>query len=257
MKIEQNAAELAALFEKVLIKGDLSDLTPSQRIDYILKVCDSLGLNPLTKPFDYIPLSGKLVLYAKRDCTDQLRSIHKISINITDRTIMNDICVVTARAKNPSGREDESTGAVNIKGLHGDALANALMKAETKSKRRVTLSICGLGMLDESEVETVPVESKSKLLAAAKSPQKPPPENSSHIVPEIFNAPNEKPGDYVVQFGQFKNQAIREINPENLVTYVNYIEDQSRKNGQPIKGQVLDFVMMAHQHLESMDIIPF
>ncbi len=38
------------------------------------------------------------------------------------------------------------------------------MKAETKAKRRVTLSICGLGMLDESEVpsvkgaEVVPVE---------------------------------------------------------------------------------------------------
>jgi hypothetical protein len=30
------------------------------------------------------------------------------------------------------------------------------MKAETKAKRRVTLSICGLGLLDETEVETVP-----------------------------------------------------------------------------------------------------
>ena len=30
------------------------------------------------------------------------------------------------------------------------------MKAETKSKRRVTLRLCGLGMLDESEVETIP-----------------------------------------------------------------------------------------------------
>jgi hypothetical protein len=30
------------------------------------------------------------------------------------------------------------------------------MKCETKAKRRVTLSFCGLGMLDESEVESVP-----------------------------------------------------------------------------------------------------
>ena len=30
------------------------------------------------------------------------------------------------------------------------------MKAETKAKRRATLSICGLGLLDESEVETIP-----------------------------------------------------------------------------------------------------
>src|SRR6185312_3719783 len=30
------------------------------------------------------------------------------------------------------------------------------MKAETKAKRRVTLSICGLGMLDETEVDSIP-----------------------------------------------------------------------------------------------------
>jgi hypothetical protein len=31
-----------------------------------------------------------------------------------------------------------------------------MMKAVTKAKRRVTLSICGLGMLDETEVDSVP-----------------------------------------------------------------------------------------------------
>src|SRR5438445_8897724 len=30
------------------------------------------------------------------------------------------------------------------------------MKAETKSKRRLTISLCGLGILDESEVEVPP-----------------------------------------------------------------------------------------------------
>jgi hypothetical protein len=39
--------------------------------------------------------------------------------------------------------------------LKGDALANALMKPETKAKRRVTLSIAGLGWLDETELETI------------------------------------------------------------------------------------------------------
>jgi hypothetical protein len=50
---------------------------------------------------------------------------------------------------------DSSIGAVSVDGLKGDDLANAMMKAETKSKRRVTLSICGLGMLDETEIETI------------------------------------------------------------------------------------------------------
>jgi hypothetical protein len=56
----------------------------------------------------------------------------------------------------PDGRTDESLGAVSLVGLEGEALANSLMKAETKAKRRVALSICGLGMLDETEVEAIP-----------------------------------------------------------------------------------------------------
>ena len=40
--------------------------------------------------------------------------------------------------------------------------ANVLMKAETKAKRRATLSILGLGMLDETEIETIPAAAKSE-----------------------------------------------------------------------------------------------
>ncbi|ENE1758084.1 hypothetical protein ABM325_001822, partial [Campylobacter jejuni] len=68
---------------------------------------------------------------------------------------VGDIYMVTAYAATPDGRTDCDTGALNIKNLGGDNLANAIMKAITKAKRRVTLSICGLGMLDESELETI------------------------------------------------------------------------------------------------------
>ena len=145
----------ADLMEKVIIGGDLSKLQPAERLNYYADVCRSVGLNPLTKPFEYITLNGKLTLYAKRDCTDQLRAIHSVSCQITSRELVGDIYVVTARAKDRRGREDESTGAVNLKGKGGDDLANAYMKAETKAKRRVTLSICGLGLLDESEVADI------------------------------------------------------------------------------------------------------
>lgn len=145
----------AATVEAVLLGGDLSKLTSEQRLSYYQAVTKSLGLNPLTKPFDFITLNGKLTLYAKRDCTDQLRALRGISITINDRATLGDVYVVTARAVDRDGRTDESTGAVSIKGLAGDALANAYMKAETKAKRRVTLSIAGLGMLDETEAQDV------------------------------------------------------------------------------------------------------
>jgi hypothetical protein len=142
--------------EKVVIGGDLAGLNAAQRAEYYGAVCRSLGLNPLTKPFEYLNLNGKLRLYALRDCADQLRRLHGISIYIANRERLSDIYVVTARAKDRQGREDESTGAVTVGNLKGDALANALMKAETKAKRRVTLSIAGLGWLDETEIETIP-----------------------------------------------------------------------------------------------------
>jgi hypothetical protein len=133
--------------------GDLSSLTPPERSEYYAAVCRSLGLNPLTKPFEYLTLNGKLRLYALRDCADQLRRIHGISIYISKREQIGDIYVITARAKDRFGREDESTGAVPLLNLKGDALANAYMKCETKAKRRVTLSIAGLGWLDETEID--------------------------------------------------------------------------------------------------------
>lgn len=141
--------------EQVLIGGDLKDLSPADRVKYYESVCRSLGLNPLTKPFDYISLNGKLTLYAKRDCTDQLRKLHGISIVKLVRERLDDVYVVTASAVS-GDRQDESLGAVSTAGLKGEALANAMMKAETKAKRRVTLSIVGLGWLDETEVDTVP-----------------------------------------------------------------------------------------------------
>lgn len=141
--------------ENVLVKGDLAGLSSKERVNYYGSVCKSVGLNPLTRPFEYIKLNGKLTLYAKRDCTDQLRSVNGVSVIITDRTTIDGIYIVTARATNAKGRQDESTGAVSLGNLKGEALANAYMKAETKAKRRVTLSICGLGLLDETEAETI------------------------------------------------------------------------------------------------------
>lgn len=142
--------------EAVLIKGDLSKLSEEQRVVYYNKVCESVGLNKYTRPFEYLTLNGKLTLYARKDCTDQLRQLHKISLKITDTKMIGDIYVVTVVATRPDGREDSATGAVSVGNAKGDVLANLFMKAETKAKRRVTLSICGLGMLDETEVESIP-----------------------------------------------------------------------------------------------------
>jgi len=102
-------------------------------------------------------LNGKLTLYATRTCTDQLRKINNVSVEIVSRRVTDDVLTVHVKATTPDGRSDEDFGAVAYPSLlKGEARANAELKAITKAKRRATLSICGLGWLDETEIETIP-----------------------------------------------------------------------------------------------------
>jgi hypothetical protein len=232
----------ADLVEKVVIGGDLAKLSANERMSYYNRVCESLGLNPLTQPFAYIQLNGKLTLYAKKDATDQLRKLYGISILITDRLKTDDLIVVTARAKMFGGREDESTGAVNISGLKGDALANAMMKAETKAKRRATLSICGLGMLDEHELETIkeakPIHEQTvldRVLAPVEKPAPQPPPTS--------------PGDYVVRIGKkYVGQAIKDIHHEDLVSFLGWLHDKADAKFRET-ADAQDFIRYAEEYI--------
>lgn len=142
----------------LILTGDLSKLSPQEKVQYYGKLCKSLGLNPLTKPFDYIILQGREVLYANKNCAEQLRLLHGISVVDSTQEIINNMCIVKVKVQDKNGRYDIGTGVVPLGNLSGDALANALMKAETKAKRRATLSLCGLGMLDETELETINIQ---------------------------------------------------------------------------------------------------
>jgi hypothetical protein len=173
------------LAERAAMYGDLSRLSEEERLNYYRAVCESLGLNPLTRPFEYLRLGGRLVLYATRAATDQLRQIHGVSINIMKQERVGDLYVVHVRARARDGREDEDVGVVSLAGLSQDDLVNAIMKAITKAKRRVTLSICGLGWLDESEIETIPGAERVSVPAA-----------SVPSVPVGFDQPQDDSSEY-------------------------------------------------------------
>jgi hypothetical protein len=159
--------DAGALIESVITKGDLARLSPQERTQYYIKVCESVGLNPFTRPLEYLTLSGKMVLYARRDAADQLRKINGISVEVVSQKIDGDLFIAHVRASDKTGRKDEDFGAVSIVGLKGEARANAILKGITKAKRRVTLSIAGLGFLDETEVDDIPVMNKAPTLVSA------------------------------------------------------------------------------------------
>jgi hypothetical protein len=142
--------------QAVLVSGNLETLSAAERLNYLSALCRSLNLNLLTQPIEFIKLSGRLVPYVKRVATDQLRKNHGVSVLRIEQKVEGDLFTATCYVRDRDGREDCDIGVVPIKGLVGDALANARMKGLTKAKRRATLSICGLGWLDDSEVDSIP-----------------------------------------------------------------------------------------------------
>lgn len=157
-----------AILTSIITNGDLSKLSADQKVSYYRNFCERLGLDPLSQPFKLLRLNGKEILYCDRSGTQQLNKLHSVSHEIRAREIVNGCYVVTSQASTPDGRHTESIGAVPIENLRGDNLCNAMMKAETKAKRRATLDLLGLGILDETETETIPaIEAKMPAPVAA------------------------------------------------------------------------------------------
>ncbi len=144
------------IIASIVLNGDISKLSPEQKVHYYRQFCDRLGLDPLSQPFRILKLNGREILYCDRGGAQQLNKIHQVSHEIKAREKLDGCYVVTAQAILPDGRHTESIGAVSVDGLKGEALCNALMKAETKAKRRATLDLLGLGIMDEIEVKDIP-----------------------------------------------------------------------------------------------------
>lgn len=158
--------------DEIIQYGDISSLTTAQRSEFLYKLSLSMGLNPLSQPFQLIVLDGKLTIYAKRTAADQLRQKHKITSFIVEEgplkigeQVRDDVYRVKVclhhqrqidwKEGDPEPRSEFAVGCVGIGGLSDEALANAIMKCHTKALRRGTLSFCGLGFLDEIEVDSV------------------------------------------------------------------------------------------------------
>jgi hypothetical protein len=137
--------------EHVLGTGDLAQLSNAERVGHYLRLCRSLGLNPLSRPFTWIEFErGGLQLYPNQSCAAQLRRQHQIRIEVTRREPVGEFFVVEVKGTTPDGREDFASKYVplsNSRGrLMGQEYANAIMKAETGAKRRLTFSMVGLAV---------------------------------------------------------------------------------------------------------------
>lgn len=151
------------VLNQIVLSGDITGLNDSQKMQYVNALCARFGLDPLTRPFDILVTGGKQRLYANKSTTDQIREMKKLSSKITKTEQVGQVYMAIAEVSDGK-RTESSTGAVSIQGLAGESLANAYMKAETKAKRRATLSYLGLAMLDETEADSIPDAQKKPLV---------------------------------------------------------------------------------------------
>ena len=145
-----------AIVNSIILNGDISKLAPNDKASYYMGYCQRLGLDPFCKPFQIIRFqNGKESLYCTREGAQQLAKLQRVSHRIIARERIEGAYIVTAQAFLPDGRQTESIGAVSVENLKGTDYCNALMKCETKAKRRATLDLLGLGVLDETETDSI------------------------------------------------------------------------------------------------------
>lgn len=172
------------LIKKILKTDNLATLTPQEREEYYLARCESLGLDPLSKPFSYLEMKDgkggtRMVLYFNKNASDQLRGKLKIKFHKPEfkKSDCGEYLQAEVMFELPDGRVEFATAAVPlvkedavwnkqpdgskvkvVKGilpLSPDEKANAVMRLETKLKNRATMSAMGSGMMDESELDTL------------------------------------------------------------------------------------------------------
>jgi hypothetical protein len=158
--VDSDAKITGRVVESLVLRGDISALNADERARYYVSLCDSLGLNAATQPFAVLRLNGKEILYPTRGATDQLAAMHRVNRRIIDGPKVVDVAgtklvYALCEASLPNGRVETATATVPLQDP-----VNVLMKCETKAKRRATLSILGLAMLDETELETIPASAK-------------------------------------------------------------------------------------------------
>lgn len=170
-----------SLTEKLLEKKDFSGLTPPERAVLLLELCRKHALDPLSKPFGFLTVDGRVLLYAFKAASDGISKARGLTVLSKETQDLGGGAMIYTvwvadqdylKSGGTSGRKRCDVGVVPA-GLQGIALANAHKKAMTQALRRAILGLEAPGFLDESETEDIPgarpLESIEKPVGAGSS----------------------------------------------------------------------------------------
>lgn len=163
-------AESEALQIRVALNSNLWGMKDESVWQYYRQMCDYLGIDAVSHPFDVITDAKQQVkkLYPNSICTAQLGekrgySYGELQIKVDEELTKLGLglarVAITCHA--PNGRSLTAEAFVDVKSggyqgapLTGNALVNAFKKAATQCRRRATLQMAGLALPSE-EIPTV------------------------------------------------------------------------------------------------------
>ena len=197
---------------------NLDELTEPERQDYVRAICKHMdvpyelnlvGLSYLDE--DEGP--RRLVPYAKRGATEIVRNNRGISVTTLTHEMVGGSIVYTATGKDKDGRQEISSGSKYIHGLLGKELDDAIMTAQTRACRRMTLQFVGAGVLDESEVNPA---LRVKITQTAEAPVQPTVAPANEPGKDITVQPSpvaeETPEQFKVRMDKMRADAIASLN---------------------------------------------
>ena len=159
MEVEIREEEIMAKLAEAA--GDLSSLTKEELRVLYHSLCQQLGLDPELLPFYVIQTSdGKRRLYLNKGGAEALRKVHNITTNVLSSGFdpTGSFYQIVVEAVLPNGRKEQGIAVADLRGKKGVEAENAVLFAETKAKRRTTISLLGIGsiLMDESEALSIP-----------------------------------------------------------------------------------------------------
>lgn len=210
VKVEQQMiAELrqSESMRAYLRTGDLSTLPEPEQDKILVKMCAHYGLDPVLRPFCIIPAQNKKIWYATKAATDMVAARDGLTRKFKERRIDKELMIceiimeITDGTRIEEGTavvslgefaRDPKSGQITERMMAGEALANAIMRCETKAKRRATLA--WFGMPDGTGGEDIEVVSSPAATLPAAKPVQPTATEviDSDPLPNLPNLPAEE-----------------------------------------------------------------
>jgi hypothetical protein len=139
--------------EQALAWGDLSRLTKAELFEVKKRLAERMGVDLSLTPIDLIPTrEGKLIPYINARGAAELRRRHGLEV-VAIEVVKERIGLVVLRCvlRGQDGRMDQAFGAAEWREDRPSDEARSWMVAETRAKRRATMSAVGIFLEGPSE----------------------------------------------------------------------------------------------------------